>query len=141
MITVSGSSNRRPIGAWVYYFAAASSILLGVAGLWSQIDFSLGSVAASGKIISLHPQQVHSSSVTAEVDVSGLGPKPIRTQVNVGVGSQSGDTVDLVCVKDRCQIDSWFDRWLFPLIALAIGVTIIVWRVRKREAPRHFGYR
>ena len=130
MASNSASSNRRPIEAWIYYLATGSLILLGAVGLWNEIDFSLGSLVASGKVVSFHPRAAHDSSVNAEVDVSGQGPRPFRTQVNVGVGSQIGDTVELVCAGHSCQIDSWSDRWLGPLIALAIGVTMLIWRVR-----------
>jgi hypothetical protein len=130
MIGISRNSGRRPIGAWVFYLAAGSLILLGAAGLWNQIEFSLGSAPASGKVVAYQMHGAHRSSVTAEVDVSGLGPKSFRTQLEVGVGIQVGDTVDLVCTGHRCQIDSWFDRWFFILVALTSGVALLIWRIR-----------
>jgi hypothetical protein len=130
MGAIPGSSNRRPIGAWVTYFAAGSMILIGTLGLWNQIGFSLDDVATSGKVISTHTQGAHSASATAEVDVSGVGPAPFRTQVDVGSGTPEGATVKLVCAGQACQIDSWLGRWLAPLAALSIGVAVLIWRVR-----------
>jgi hypothetical protein len=115
--------------------------VLATINLWSEIYFSLFGAQASGQVIEYHMSQARSISITADVEVDMPGVPPFRWEVDDAFGMQSwevGGTVPLLCARLHpdhvsCVLDSWLDRFLFPLIAISIGVGALLWALKRRR--------
>jgi hypothetical protein len=116
--------------------------VLATINLWSEIYFSLFGVRTSGEVIEFHASRARSISITAEIEVDMPGTAPFRWEVDDAFGTQNWEvrgTVPLLCARLHpdhmsCVLDSWLDRFLFPLIAISIGTGVLLWMVRRRHA-------
>ncbi|HEY6254698.1 MAG TPA: hypothetical protein VIY51_02790 [Xanthobacteraceae bacterium] len=133
---------RRWLSSRMLPLIAAAFFVLATIQLWSEIYYSLIGVRTSGEVIEFHTSRARSISIVAEVEVDMPGVTPFRWEVDDPFGTQSwepGGRVPLLCARIHadhmsCVVDSWLDRFLFPLIAIPIGVGVLLWLVKRRRA-------
>ena len=136
------SAQPRLLSQWMAPLVASIFIVLAVIVLWGEIYYSLFGVTASGEVIAFHAARARSMSIDAEVEVVLPEAVPFRWEVNDAFGTQhweQGGQVPLLCARIHadhmsCVVDSLLDRYLFPLIALAIGAGVVLWTLRRRRA-------
>jgi hypothetical protein len=117
-------------------------IVLSAINLWAGMLYSLNGVRASGKVIEAHAASSRSASIEARVEVVMPGVAPFRWDVEDTFGTQnweSGSSVPLLCTHIHadhisCVVDSWPDRFLFSSIVFAIGVAVVFWTLKRRNA-------
>lgn len=118
---------------WLVLLVAVMFLALAVKEVWDEMQMSLQGVHATGKVIN-HHNQPRNMSVTASVEVTVPGDAPWHTVVFDRFGAQQwddGSSVELLCIpQSACVVDSWKDRWLFPMAILPIAAILIFLQVR-----------
>jgi hypothetical protein len=138
----AGGPARPLLSMGMLLLVAVVFVALAAINLWGEAVYSLSGVPASGKVIEFHATQARSRSIVAQVDVVVPGAAPFRWEVDDTLGLESwevGGSVPLLCAHIHadhlsCVIDSWTDRFLVPLIFLAIGAGAIGLVLRGRRA-------
>jgi len=117
---------------------------LGVVGLQGAIRFSLSAVPATGTIVDFHKTQARSASTIASVDVKLPGRAPFRREITDTFGTVEWSVRGIVQLRcshvesdePNCQISSWAEVWLWPIVFFGIGATTL-WYVQKRASRSH----
>lgn len=133
---------RHGVFSWVGLLVVATIVILAAINLWAELQYSLRGAPATGKIIAFHNAQSRSRSVQAEVEVALSGAAPFHWTVDDTFGTQNwqvGGPVPLLCTHIHvdhvsCVVDSWLDRFLFPLFVLTAAAGLLVWRLRRRRS-------
>jgi hypothetical protein len=125
---------------WLILLLGGVVIVMAVAGLWNGLQYFLYGVPASGRVIEFHHPMAHNMGVVAQVDVTLPGTASFRETIQDNLSTEGWEvgvtTLPLRCVRDQagyfnCIFDSGLDRFLFPLIVLAVGAGMVWWSVKK----------
>ena len=133
-------ASRLPLSSWLILLVASLFVVLSGINLWAEALYSMNGVRASGKVTEAHAAGPRSATIEARVEVVLPGVAPFRWDVEDTFGTQHwepGSTVALLCAHIHadhmsCVVDSWLDRFVFPLIALLIGAGAAWWALRRR---------
>jgi len=133
------SPQTRVLSFWMVPLVAGVLFVLAAINFWGELHYSLNGVHTSGQVIDFHASRTRSISIVAQVEVALPGVAPFRWDVDDAFGTQNwepGGTVPLLCAHIHadhmsCVVDSWLDRFLFPLIVLMIGAGVFLWTLKR----------
>jgi hypothetical protein len=120
---------------------------LGTTRLQQEINLNANGLRAPGRVVDL--VQLPGSGVGAAtvLEVAPPGAPPFRVQITRSASfydRDKGVTLNLVCPElragaERCEVDSFGDRWLEPILLLLGGLPALAWgalRIQRRGSPR-----
>lgn len=124
----------------VVFLVGAAFVVLGAISLGAQVVYSLNGTPQSGTIVETEGGIGKIRSVTARVEVTGATARPFTVEVEDVLGRQGwkeGDAIQVLCTHIHadhlsCIANLWFDRFVFGLIATALGLAALWLAVKWR---------
>ena len=122
------------LSAWLVVLVAGIFGVLGLVDLVGQLLYEIKGAPASGTVVEFHsPPRSH--TVYAIVTATPAGVPPFRWEIEDSLGHYTwevGATVPLVCARihadhTSCVLDSYADRFLWPVVLVAFGGGIAAW--------------
>jgi hypothetical protein len=108
---------------------------LGTTKLQHEINLNANGLRAPGKVVDLVARPGSGVGASAVLEVVPPDAPPFRVQVSRPSSlydRDKGSTLDLVCFELRpeaksCEVDTFADRWLTPVLLLVVGLSVLAW--------------
>jgi len=120
---------------------------LGTTNIQHEINLNANGLRAQGKVVDLvtHPGTGAGASIVLEV--APPNAPPFRVQVSRRSSlydRDKGVTLNLVCFElrpeaDSCEVDTFADRWLTPVLLVVVGLTALAWGALRILGRRRLG--
>lgn len=120
---------------------------LGTTNLQHEINLNASGLRVPGRVVDLVTRPGSGVGASAVLEVVPPDAPPFRVQVSRPSSlydRDQGVTLNLVCFELRpeansCEVDTFADRWLTPVLLLVVGLPALAWgalRIRGRGRLR-----